>query len=146
LRANGSATSAADTASALIDFLHNPLQTDPKLNYIDPDFPTSTESLTNINLSVNGQASGSRQDQTNTKKRIDSEPGARYPLIDVVDCDETNEVFVEDSAFETERQAEYMNVGPTLKQCLLPMLQNHLPSTGQCFDRYAAHVRSLLSD
>jgi hypothetical protein len=38
---------------------------------IDPDFPTSTESLTNINLSVNGQASGSRQDQTNTKKRID---------------------------------------------------------------------------
>jgi hypothetical protein len=58
LRANGSATSAADTASALIDFLHNPLQTDPKLNYIDPDFPTSTESLTNINLSVNGQASG----------------------------------------------------------------------------------------
>jgi hypothetical protein len=38
--------------------------------------------------------------------------GARYPLIDVVDCDETNEVFVEDSAFETERQAEYMNVGP----------------------------------
>jgi fibroblast growth factor receptor substrate 2 len=112
LRANGSATSAADTASALIDFLHNPLQTDPKLNYIDPDFPTSTESLTNINLSVNGQASGSRQDQTNTKKRIDSEPGARYPLIDVVDCDETNEVFMEDSAFETERLAEYMNVGP----------------------------------
>ncbi|XP_052088649.1 fibroblast growth factor receptor substrate 2-like [Mytilus californianus] len=114
VRANGSAASTADTAAAaLIDFLHNPLQqTDPKLNYIDPDFPTSTESLTNLNLNMNGQSSGARQEQTNIKRQLDSD--GRHPSIDIIDCDDTNinEVFDQDSAFESERPAEYINVGP----------------------------------
>lgn len=114
--ANGNAPGAVDTASALIDFLHSKpdlQQTDPKLNYIDPDFPTSTESLTNLNLNVNNQTVSMRQDQPTVRRRIGSEPEGRYPEL-VVDCDDINmnEVFDQDPLVDSDKPVDYINIGP----------------------------------
>lgn len=124
--ANG--TAAVDTASALIDILHSKpdlQQTNPKLNYIDPDFPTSTESLTNLNLNVNNQTVTMRQDQSNIKRRLGSEPDGRYP--EIADCDDINmnEVFDQDPPLDSDKPVDYINIGPlneTQKQELRPIV------------------------